>query len=544
VGGGLGAPTCAGGLTAAGLPSGVSVSITQGNLTLVQGARYRTLLRAVTAAGRWSEREGPTLLVDATGPEGGVAEDGSTVEDAPPACAYCNTDVDYTPEAGVVRVRGVGFTDPETGISRVLVGASSRPCDGLLRRACPALDPSRPVYTQPPCSPLEGRWRAALAGALGYPPGSANASLLGAPDGSGPRVPFNLTDPDAFDVAPLVDLGATESPSHTWVLPSPLPQGTLYFTCVIAENGAGLRTAVASDGVVVDTTPPTLTYVADGLDFVGRTDWQASNMLDGLSAHWVAGDDESGLLWSEVAFTLDPSPVAGALAELGWNATARAFAPAATDPVAYDWAGVQAAVAAGLSDAQLRAARAAGSLPTLLAAALALPPVALVSPFGAAGLANLLIRGGLNLTAGNKYFAVVRALNKAGAYSHALASDGIVAGVNEVARPPPGETATVSFNTASAATAGLTPEEQRAAGAGTVGALAMPSEALEGASSLSAGTVSDAELSALAAQNKSTAGVGNNMKFGNYSFAIHARGDDGGIILGFKFAKHCDHPVF
>jgi hypothetical protein len=48
--------------------------------------------------------------------------------------------------------------------------------------------------------------------------------------------------------------------------------------------------------------------------------------------------------------------------------------------------------------------------------------------------------------------------------------------VNEVPRPPPGSTATVSFNTASAATAALTPEEQRAAGAGTVGALAMPSK--------------------------------------------------------------------
>jgi hypothetical protein len=419
---------CAGLLDAAGLPTDTLVTATQGGLRLQQGQMYKTVVRGTTAAGRWVERQGPTLLVDATPPAAGTAQDGITTPAAAPpdpSCAYCNADVDYTADAEHVRVRGVGFTDPESGVARFLLGASSLPCDGVLHRACPVVDPAAPVYTQLPCSPLELRWRAALAARLGVP-----LAALGA--GAG-RIPFNASDAAAFDVAPLVDLGAAPAPSNTWALPAPLPQGAIYFGCVIAENGAGLRTLASTNGVVVDGTPPSLTYVADGLDFSGGTDWQSSNILDGLAAHWVAGDDESGLLWSEVAFTLDPSPVSAALAAEGWSGDARR----ASGPLlpAAAWDGVQSAIAAGLSDAGA-AAKSPEELSVAVALAAALPPVNLASPFGTAGIANLVVRGGLNLSSGVPYFAVVRARNKAGAYSRVLASDGCVVGRATLPRPP------------------------------------------------------------------------------------------------------------
>jgi len=396
-------------------------------------------------------------------------------------------------------------------------------------------DAAAPVYTQLPCSPLELRWRAALAARLGVP-----LAALGA--GAG-RIPFNASDAAAFDVAPLVDLGAAPAPSNTWALPAPLPQGAIYFGCVIAENGAGLRTLASTNGVVVDGTPPSLTYVADGLDFSGGTDWQSSNILDGLAAHWVAGDDESGLLWSEVAFTLDPSPVSAALAAEGWSGDARR----ASSPLlpAAAWDGVQSAIAAGLSDAGA-AAKSPEELGVAVALAAALPPVNLASPFGTAGIANLVVRGGLNLSSGVPYFAVVRARNKAGAYSRVLASDGCVVGRATLPRPPPGATGTMGFNTLSADAAAQPPEAQRAGGGGTIGSLSLPSAALAGAASLSAGTTgagdeASAPLPSAANSSSSNTTAANapperNFVFGNYSFSIHAQSANGSRIPGFVFA--------
>ena len=76
-----------------------------------------------------------------------------------------------------------------------------------------------------------------------------------------------------------------------------------YYVTVLACNYAGLCTAVSSDGVLVDTTPPVLHYVRDGL--VGPDiDFQVfTNVIFG---NWDAEDPESGVVSYEIGWGSEP----------------------------------------------------------------------------------------------------------------------------------------------------------------------------------------------------------------------------------------------
>ncbi|EDO42273.1 predicted protein [Nematostella vectensis] len=89
----------------------------------------------------------------------------------------------------------------------------------------------------------------------------------------------------------------------------PLSSGIPVYVTVSAVNGAGARTSLHSDGVTIDTTPPVITKVLDlqRNDTLEDTDYLTSAIE--YCAAWVSGDDEAGILRSElsVCSTLNPN---------------------------------------------------------------------------------------------------------------------------------------------------------------------------------------------------------------------------------------------
>jgi hypothetical protein len=77
---------------------------------------------------------------------------------------------------------------------------------------------------------------------------------------------------------------------------------------VIAYNRAGLRTVIATDGLVYDTTGPELARdsVRDG---ISGPDFDQQAMLDGLVANWDSFDYESGVSYHVWAYTEAPHPI-------------------------------------------------------------------------------------------------------------------------------------------------------------------------------------------------------------------------------------------
>ena len=205
-------------------------------------------------------------------------------------------------------------------------------------------------------------------------------------------------------------------------------------------------------------------------------------MVDGLSAHWISEDYESGSAYDVIGYTSQPYPVLDAV-----------LAQQSGETV--DWDAVQAAVETTSVDWE--------SIPSSL---------------GLNKVANL------NLTKGIIYYACVRSRNGAGLWSNMDCSDGVTVGKNEVS-PDPTQTTAVGFNAVSASSNYSSPEEQRAAQGGTVGSLALPPGGLgdgssteSTASSLLAGVLDDADLAGqtdLAAVNPGqTAPPANNFLFG------------------------------
>lgn len=95
------------------------------------------------------------------------------------------------------------------------------------------------------------------------------------------------TAPGECDVVPLTDVGLS---TQFLVTGLELEHAAAYFATVVADNAAHLSSAVSSNGVVVDITPPSLSYVSDGL---GGADVDAQSFTDLLFAHWLGSDSES-----------------------------------------------------------------------------------------------------------------------------------------------------------------------------------------------------------------------------------------------------------
>ena len=486
---------CAGQVSSSGLPLDTVVQVTDGNLSLIQGALYRVRVRGVSAAGRWYEREGPMLMVDTTpplAPSGGIG-DGITND----------RDLHYTNETTHVGVFQQGaFTEDASGIAYYMAGVSTMPCDGMLWRRCDVetqvINPADKASIElSNCSPYELSWRRNLSAALGY----SNWRLLGT---EGYPIPFDLDPESVWSVAPLTNIGLNLSFAWEGIT---VPHGTLAFGCVIAYNHAGLRTAVSSTGILYDTTPPVVVRgsVNDGI--LGSPDFDSQSMLDGLVANWQAFDFESGVLLINWAYTSDPAPVLDAYLDLD-------------EGLDVDWDAVQSSIAL-----------VGGGTPA----------------WDSAPDTPMMKSSGLSLVKNRVYYAAVRAQNRAGLYSNIECSDGVTVGKNEF-KPDPSKASSMGFNSESSSTAYASPEEKRAAEGGTVGSMALPAGGSAGASSIVAGVTDEDDYagnsSTPAVDPRNTTSPSKNLQFGDYSFAIKAKDDDGKTIPGFRFAKPMTISLF
>ena len=113
------------------------------------------------------------------------------------------------------------------------------------------------------------------------------------------------TSAGATDVAPWLNVGNSTSYTRKGIL---LSDGVTYYVNIRAKNGAGKWSDVgSSDGVLVDSTPPTTPVVTD--------DGDTTSVLDRLHATWHSEDPESGI--AEYMYCIGTSP--GAVDVVGWT---------------------------------------------------------------------------------------------------------------------------------------------------------------------------------------------------------------------------------
>ena len=86
-----------------------------------------------------------------------------------------------------------------------------------------------------------------------------------------------------------------------------LREGITLFATLALWNSAGLTTAYTTDGLSVDTSPPSALYVRDGLVSKPDIDYQSS--LKSLSANWRFQDAESGMDYYELRVLPSPGDV-------------------------------------------------------------------------------------------------------------------------------------------------------------------------------------------------------------------------------------------
>jgi hypothetical protein len=193
--------------------------------------------------------------VDATPPLGGVFVDGDGTSQT--AATSGESDLDYTSNTSSYSASWAKWADPESGVVSYRVGASSAPCDGVYHRACVVIPPP-PLAVSPGCAPpppthtcsdLEIDRRAAQVAAAGR-------GRLGTPAAP---LPFDWAS--GFDVAPLTEAGLATEITFSGLN---LTGASIVYGCLEITNGAGVTTVVSTDGVVIDVTPPTVLYVADG----------------------------------------------------------------------------------------------------------------------------------------------------------------------------------------------------------------------------------------------------------------------------------------
>eukprot|EP01029_Cantina_marsupialis_P008800 TRINITY_DN2065_c0_g1_i1.p1 TRINITY_DN2065_c0_g1~~TRINITY_DN2065_c0_g1_i1.p1 ORF type:complete len:2058 (-),score=824.59 TRINITY_DN2065_c0_g1_i1:248-5524(-) len=111
--------------------------------------------------------------------------------------------------------------------------------------------------------------------------------------------------PFAADVA-VIDVGTETTVTYATV-DIPLTSNTKYYMSVTAENGVGLTTSVASNGVYIDTSGPIGT-VSDGADPIHDAVYQMDT--DTVAATWIFDDPESGIASYEWAVGTALNPIA------------------------------------------------------------------------------------------------------------------------------------------------------------------------------------------------------------------------------------------
>ena len=118
------------------------------------------------------------------------------------------------------------------------------------------------------------------------------------------------TSPGATDVATWRRVGPATSCTITGLH---LSDGVTYYFNVRICNGAGIWSAIgSSDGVIIDSTPPTTPIVID--------DGDTTSVLDRLHATWFSSDPESGVV--EYVYCVGTSP--GATDVASWTSAGTA----------------------------------------------------------------------------------------------------------------------------------------------------------------------------------------------------------------------------
>ncbi|KAL9987460.1 hypothetical protein ACROYT_G001773 [Oculina patagonica] len=109
--------------------------------------------------------------------------------------------------------------------------------------------------------------------------------------------------PKTDDIRVCKSTGIRQNGSHYGLS---LKHGDAYYVTVIACNGARMCSAAHSDGVTIDTTPPIMKYVRDG---VMGADMDYQVFLDIIFAYFSASDPDSGVTSYEVAWGTEPGLV-------------------------------------------------------------------------------------------------------------------------------------------------------------------------------------------------------------------------------------------
>ncbi|KAJ7366000.1 hypothetical protein OS493_002742 [Desmophyllum pertusum] len=107
----------------------------------------------------------------------------------------------------------------------------------------------------------------------------------------------------ADDIRVCESIGMRPNGSHYGLS---LQHGDSYYVTVIACNGARMCSAAHSDGVTIDTTPPVMKYVRDG---VMGPDMDYQVFTDIIFAYFLASDPDSGVASYEVAWGTGPDLV-------------------------------------------------------------------------------------------------------------------------------------------------------------------------------------------------------------------------------------------
>ena len=123
--------------------------------------------------------------------------------------------------------------------------------------------------------------------------------------------------PGGVDVVGWTSVGTAAQVTATGLT---LATGLTYYFSVKAVNAAGLWSAVGgSDGITVDTTPPTTPVVVDDGNYTASTST--------LHATWRSTDPESGIANYEYAIGTSP----GAADVVGWTSAGTAIQVTRTD---------------------------------------------------------------------------------------------------------------------------------------------------------------------------------------------------------------------
>ncbi|XP_031557393.1 uncharacterized protein LOC116294015 [Actinia tenebrosa] len=282
------------------------------------------------------------------------------------------------------------------------------------------------------------------------------------------------TKPMLDDIRQCESTGHRQNGSHYGL---DFKQGDTYYVTVVACNGAQRCSAGHSNGVTIDTTPPSMQYVRDG---VLGPDMDYQVFLDIIFAYFKASDENSDISSYEVA----------------WGT-----APGLTDIKEYE-------------------------------------EIVNTTIWYAKFKNNTLEKK-------KKYFATVRASNKAGILSEPMSSDGIIVGKSEYTFDK-NASASFFFDTVNVKTDGTREDD----GVGqTYGTLEVPKGAVDGEVKLQCYTLGDETV----ASNKSEDGPLSNpsttkpkqFMLGNYSFQIKAMEPLNNTIKeGYKFAKPIKISMF